>query len=153
MFHLSIDKQEKMYTFFGGVVMGFGENLKYMRTQMGLSQKKLAELTGTTSRTILNYEQGARLPKNIDIVSKIADVLGTTTEMLINGKEEFVINAGSTYGVKGKREAVEILENAAALFAGGELDDDEMLSFMTRIQTIYLDSKKKAKKFAAKAGK
>lgn len=133
--------------------MGFGENLKQMRTEMGLSQKKLAELTGTTSRTILNYEQGARLPKNIEIVSKIAYALGTTTEMLINGKEEFVISAGSTYGDKGKREAEAILENAAALFAGGELDDEEMLSFMTRIQTIYLDSKKKAKRFGAKAGK
>ncbi len=130
--------------------MSFGENLRLFRKQAGMSQKKLAELTGTTARTILNYEQGARLPKNIEIVNKAAIALGTTTEMLINGREEFVIDAGSTYGKKGKREAEEVLENAAALFAGGELDDDEMLSFMTRIQTIYLDSKKKAKKFSSK---
>lgn len=128
--------------------MSFGENLKLLRTQAGMSQKKLAEFCGTTARTILNYEQGARLPKNIDIVNKIATALGTTTEMLINGREEFVIDANGTYGIKGKREAEAILENAAALFAGGQLDEDEMLSFMTRIQMIYLDSKKNAKKFS-----
>ena len=128
--------------------MSFGENLRQLRLEAGISQKNLAELAGTTARSILNYEQGARLPKNIEIVNKIAGVLGTTTEKLINGKEEFIIDAKDSYGEKGKRQAEEVLENAAALFAGGELDDDEMLSFMTRIQTIYLDSKKKAKKFS-----
>ena len=78
--------------------------------------------------------------------------MGTTSELLINGKEEFVINSEFFYGTQGKKEAKEILNNAEALFAGGELDEEEMLSFMTRIQTIYLDSKKKAKKYAAKSG-
>lgn len=129
--------------------MGFAENLKNMRKQSGLSQKALAERVGTTSRSILNYEQGSRLPKNIQIVNAIATALGTTSEFLINGKEEFVINAASMYGDKGKIQAKKILDSAEALFAGGELDEDEMLSFMTRIQTIYLDSKNKAKKYSS----
>lgn len=146
--HLSIQKSEKMYIV--EAYMSFGENLKKMRKDAGLSQKQLGDMIGATSRSILNYEQGARLPKNIEIVNALAKALNTTPEFLVNGKEEFVINAGDEFGVNGKRQAKEILDNAAALFAGGKLDDDEMLSFMTRIQTIYLDSKKKAKKYAPK---
>ena len=130
--------------------MGFAENLRTMRKKAGMSQKTLAERVGTTPRSILNYEQGSRLPKNIQIVNAIAMALGTTSEVLINGKEEFVINAALSYGGKGKAQAREILNSAEALFAGGELDDEEMLSFMTRIQTIYLDSKNKAKKYSSR---
>lgn len=130
--------------------MGFGENLRTLRKDAGMSQKRLAELAGTTSRSILNYEQGVRLPKNIQIVNAIASALGTTSEYLINGKEKFVIDAGAEQGDIGKVQAKEILKNAEALFAGGELDEEEMLGFMTRIQIIYLDSKNKAKKYSSK---
>lgn len=127
--------------------MNFGENLRKLRTEAGLSQKELAEKVGTTPRSILNYEKGARLPKNIEIVHSLAEILGVSAESLMSVGEEFVISAGEQYGFRGKKQAEQVLENAAALFAGGELDEEEMLSFMTRIQTIYLDSKKKAQKY------
>ncbi len=130
--------------------MSFGENLKKRRQQLGISQKKLAELIGVTPRSILNYEQGSRLPQNIQIVNSIAEVLSTNADSLMNGKEEFVIQAEEVHGSIGRIQAKEILSSAEALFAGGKLDDEEMLSFMTRIQTIYLDSKKKSKKYASK---
>lgn len=129
--------------------MNFGENLRKLRTEAGLSQKELAEKIGTTPRSILNYEKGARLPKNIEIVNSLAEILGVSAESLMSGGEEFVISADEQYGFRGKKQAEQVLENAAALFAGGELDEEEMLSFMTRIQTIYLDSKKKAQKYGA----
>ena len=130
--------------------MTFGERLKAARKEKGMSQKELAELIGTTPRSVINYEKGTRLPQNIDIVMKISKALDVPSDYLMSGDDEFVIKSGELYGPAGKRQAKAVLENAAALFAGGELDDEEMLSFMTRIQTIYLDSKKKAKKFSGR---
>ena len=36
------------------------------------------------------------------------------------------------------------------MFAGGELTDDDKTAFMDEIQMLYLDSKKRAKKFTPK---
>ena len=42
------------------------------------------------------------------------------------------------------------LEQAAAMFAGGELSDEDKTAFMDEIQSLYLDSKRRAKKFTPK---
>ena len=55
-----------------------------------------------------------------------------------------------TGGSRGARQAQQILEQAAAMFAGGELTDEDKTAFMDEIQTLYLDSKKRAKKFTPK---
>ena len=36
------------------------------------------------------------------------------------------------------------------MFAGGELSDEDKTAFMDEIQSLYLDSKKRAKKFTPK---
>lgn len=36
------------------------------------------------------------------------------------------------------------------MFAGGELSDEDKTAFMDEIQMLYLDSKKRAKKFTPK---
>ena len=44
-----------------------------------------------------------------------------------------------------------MLTQAAAVFAGGELSDEDRLTFMTEIQQLYLESKDiAAKKFTPK---
>lgn len=131
--------------------MDFAEKLKKLRKESGMSQKALADKIGVSARSVLNYENGARLPQNIEIVKLIAREFNVTAEYLMSEDEKFIINAEELYGDRGGRQAREVLEHAAALFAGGTLDDDEMLSFMTRIQSIYLDSKAKAKKYSKKS--
>ena len=43
------------------------------------------------------------------------------------------------------------MEQAAALFAGGELSDDDKLAFLHEMQQLYLDSKDRAReKFTPK---
>ena len=48
------------------------------------------------------------------------------------------------------RQAQQILEQAAAMFAGGSLTDEDKIAFMDEIQSLYLDSKRRAKKFTPK---
>ena len=63
--------------------MVFKDKLKEKRLEAGLTQAELAKKAGTTSRTIQNYELGKSKPSNMEIIQKIADALGTTTEYLL----------------------------------------------------------------------
>lgn len=51
--------------------------LEHWRKLRGLSQNKLAELTGVTSRTIVNYEKDVKHLENAQYstIKRIADVL------------------------------------------------------------------------------
>ncbi len=55
--------------------MNFGDKLKELRKEKGLSQKELAEMLNVTQRTISYYENSPTAPSNAEIVTKIADVL------------------------------------------------------------------------------
>ena len=65
-------------------------------------------------------------------------------------EETFVTEAAEQYGLRGERQAQRIIEQTAALFAGGELTDEDKTAFMDEIQMLYLDSKERAKKFTPK---
>lgn len=62
--------------------MNFGEHLKSIRQQKGLTQKQLAILVGSSERGIQNYEINARKP-NFDIIIALADALEVTTDYLL----------------------------------------------------------------------
>lgn len=48
----------------------------------GLTQQKLADMTGVSLRNYQSYEQGIRRPKYEGLVS-LADALGVTTDWLL----------------------------------------------------------------------
>ena len=121
-------------------MLSFGERLHKLRTKKGLSRRELAELCGVTDKSIQNYESDFRSPKN-EVTQRLAKALGVSVSYLVDGTEP----TEELTDLDNK----EILEMASALFAGGELSEDEQLAFLTELQTIYLDSKKKAAKRAA----
>lgn len=118
----------------------FGERLLKLRKDKGLSRRELAELCDVTDKSIQNYETNFRSPKN-EITQRLAKALGVSVSFLIDGTEP-------TDDLT-EPDRKKILEMASALFAGGELSEDEQLAFLTELQTIYLDSKKKAAQRAA----
>lgn len=61
-------------------------NLKELRKAKGLSQEQVANQLGITLRAYQNYEYGQREP-NIEMINKIADFYGVTTDYLL-GREE-----------------------------------------------------------------
>jgi methanogenic corrinoid protein MtbC1 len=64
----------------------FGENLKNIRKEKKLSQKKVAEHLGVGQTTIANYENDLRFP-NPMILSQLSDILEVTVDELL-GKEK-----------------------------------------------------------------
>ena len=130
--------------------MTFGEKIKNLRKSKNLNQIQLANAIGVSLRTIRGWEIEGRYPKQHELYQKLADVLGCDVSYLMTEEEAFVTEAAEQYGSRGAKEAQQILEQAAAMFAGGELSDDDKTAFMDEIQMLYLDSKKRAKKFTPK---
>lgn len=60
----------------------FGEHLKSLRLSKGITQKQLAELTGTSERGIQNYELNQRKP-TYDILISLADYFDVSLDYLV----------------------------------------------------------------------
>lgn len=133
--------------------MKFGEKVKAARLSVGLTQEQLGDAAGLSKRTIINYETGARYPRDRGIYLMLAEALGVETNYLLTEDEEFITESGSRYGDKGEKEARALLQRTSALFAGGKLDDDDKLAFMLEVQQLYLESKEIAKKYSPKRKK
>ena len=130
--------------------MKFGEKVKSLRKEKGLSQSGLAEAAGVSLRTIQSYEAGKSYPKQRDIYQKLAGILDCEQNYLMTEEDGFMTDAASRYGSRGARQAKELLSEVSGLFAGGELAEDDMDEMMRAIQEAYWIAKEKNRKYVPK---
>ena len=116
--------------------MKFGDKLKNLRQQQGLSQKELTLKTEITTRSIQNYESNTRYPKDVSILNKLALALKTNVNLLMESQEFCPKDI--------------LLSEIQALFAGGELGDEDKEAVFQAITEAYLDAKEKNKKYRKK---
>ena len=128
--------------------MKFGDKVKKQRTRRDMTQDALAKKIGVSKRTVCYYEEGKTYPQNRDIYVRLADIFGMDINYFLTEDEEFLTEAAEKYGRRGRSQAQAVLEQASALFAGGELSDEDKLAFLHEIQGLYFDSKERAKKFS-----
>lgn len=62
--------------------MSIGSNIKQLRIEKKLTQKKLSELTGISEVMISQYERGVRIPKNRNL-RKLASILDMSGSRLL----------------------------------------------------------------------
>ena len=138
--------------------MTFGEKLLHARLAINLSQKELSDKIGVTERSIYSYEQTGAFPRKA-VLAKLAEALRVSVAYLTDENETdklkdieqdyFVADAKAKYGIKAAKEAQDVLVQASALFAGGELDDDAKEIFFQSLMEVYMESKADAReKFA-----
>ena len=125
--------------------MKFGEKVKEQRQKAGLSQDNVAVAVGITKRTLRNYESGKSHPQDRAIYFKLAEYFNVDVNYFLTENEEFLTLAAESYGKKGQTQASLILEQAAALFAGGDLSEADQIAFLHDMQALFLKSKKIAK--------
>lgn len=130
--------------------MNFGEKIKNARLLKGCSQRELAELTGISLRTIQNYELGVRLPKSRDTYTKLAAALGVDENVLLDENASFVLRANEQYGNKAAQQAWNLVADVKAIWAGGEMEDEDMDAIMQALQEAYWDAKKNNRKYVNK---
>jgi transcriptional regulator with XRE-family HTH domain len=130
--------------------MSFSENLKKARIAAGLTQKELAQKAGIAERTIQTYELGERRPRNIETVERLAEILNVNIDTLLDKQNLLLIKAQEKGGAKAARDVEELVSEVTALFAGGELDEDEKDAVMAALNRAYWDAKEANKKYTPK---
>ena len=130
--------------------MKFGEKVRELRKKKGLSQTELGQAVGVSLRTVRGWEIEGRYPKKRELYYQLAELLDCEVSYLLTEEENFITQASELYGSRGEKQAERILEQTAALFAGGDLSDADQIAFLNEIQSLYLDAKIKAKKYTPK---
>lgn len=72
------------------MIMTFIERLEYLLDEQDMTQKELAELVGMRRTTISEWKKNGNFPP-ADIAVKIAQILHTTVEYLVTGKNKYVL--------------------------------------------------------------
>jgi len=125
--------------------MKFGDKVREQRKKAGLSQADVAAAIGVTKRTLINYEGGTSYPQDRSVYIKLAKFFDVDVNYFLTENEEFLTLAAESYGKRGQDQANLILQQAAALFAGGELSETDQLAFIHNMQALFLESKQIAK--------
>ncbi|MCL2638078.1 MAG: helix-turn-helix domain-containing protein [Oscillospiraceae bacterium] len=133
--------------------MAFSVRLKELRQRENMTQAELASALGVTSRAIIYYETGQRIPKDMDFYKKASQMFKVPLESLLSEREEFVVNAYAEGGITEKRKAEALVAEAGALFAGGALTDEDKDAVFYALQEAYWFAKKENKKKYSKRGK
>lgn len=121
--------------------MTFGEKFKAERLKMNLTQQDVADALGINRRMITRYENGLSFPRTKEAYRKIAEFFGVDVNYLLTEDEEFVVRASEQYGARGMKQAQELIDGMAGLFAGGTLSEQDKDAVMKALQDIYWDSK------------
>ena len=125
-----------------------------------LTQNELAQQVGVSQRTIASYESGGAKARR-STIEKLARALKVSVKFLTDDdcidpladieKDDYNDQARAMYGAKGVRDMEELLRENTALFAGGELSQEQKDMFFQAVMTAYVTCKEEAsKKFGHK---
>ena len=125
--------------------MLFGDRLRQLRENSGMTQAELGKSIGVSDRVLGYYETNERFPRKQEIFANIATIFNVSVDYLIGTDGSFMQDAGDEYGSIGHKQAKGVLKNVEMLFAGGELMDDDKDEVFRIISELYFDAKKKNK--------
>ena len=142
--------------------MTFSDKVKRSREVVGMTQSELAAKTGVSQRTIASYESGGAIARR-STMEKLARGLKVSVKYLMEEnctdpldeieKDGYVEQARELYGSSGVRDMDTLLRDNAAMFAGGELSQDQKDAFFEAVMKAYLTCKEEAKeKYGRKKG-
>ncbi len=133
----------------------FAEKVKMARSELDMTQSELGEATGVSLRSILDYEKGKKYPRQSTLL-KLAKALQVSSRFLSDDscddpladieRDGFITEARERYGSKGARDINRLLAENAAVFAGGDLSQDQKDKFFQAVMTAYVTSKEEARK-------
>ena len=75
------------------------------------------------------------------ILNKLCVALSTTIEELMKEEDNFIVEAATKYGARGKKDAKLLVEELGGLFAGGELGEEDKDKVFRAITEMYWKAK------------
>lgn len=135
--------------------MTFGEKLKRIREEKGMSQDELGALLGTSKQVISRYETGQRTPK-ITTAKEYASILGIPLNYLIDDSSSSVSDNGYSSAELNSRDHRDIakymdemreklLTEDGLMFDGEPLTPEAIDSILAAMQVGMEIAKKKNK--------
>ena len=136
----------------GAPYADFAKRLTELRKNAGLTRAQLAEKIGISGRTIINYENGTRIPF-ADTALKMAQVFGITVEELLGvhsspaeqEKASAMDSMHELYGKKAADQLDDLIGNANSLLAGGTLTEEQNMDFILEMQKLLILATERAK--------
>ena len=135
--------------------MVFSDKVKRAREIAKLTQQELADSIGVSKRTIAAYESQGAIPRKATL-AKLASALKVSVKYLADDacndpladidQDDYVAEARALYGEKGARDMEGLLAANTALFAGGELSQEQKDAFFEAVTKAYFACKGEAKK-------
>ena len=129
------------------------DKIRESRIRLNLKQQELADQIGVCLRTITKYEKQGVMPRGLNL-HKLSEVLGVSEAYLTNdeiedptyGLEEapYVDSARAAYGKKGADDMERLLTQTQALFAGGDIPEEDKDLFFKAISDAYFANKTRA---------
>ena len=126
--------------------MTFGEKLRALRLSKKLTQAELAASLRVTSRTLINYELGKCMPKQTEVLARIATLFDVSVDYLMNDEEVCVRDTREHGNPEADEEVRRLLADVSGLFAGGRLSDEDRDYVMRAINDLYWEAREKAGK-------
>lgn len=121
--------------------MTFGEKIKTLRKERGMTQKDLAEALGLSLRTISNYETGGLRPRHDATYDALAALFHVPKTYFFTEEDAFISAAEARWGKSGAEDARELVNGVIGLFAGGRLDEEDKQAVFEAIQEAYFRAK------------
>ncbi|WP_108831999.1 helix-turn-helix domain-containing protein [Aedoeadaptatus coli] len=121
--------------------MTFGEKIKNLRKERGMTQKDLAEALGLSLRTISNYETGGLRPRHDATYDALAALFHVPKTYFFTEEDAFISAAEARWGKSGGADARELVDGGIGLFAGGRLDEEDKQAVFEAIQEAYFRAK------------
>ena len=139
--------------------MTFSDKIKRAREMAQLTQMELAQQVGISQRAVAAYETDGAVARRTTMM-KLAKALKVSFKYLSDEnctdsleeieKDSYVREAEDRYGSVGARDVDRLLSANTALFAGGELSQEQKDAFFQAVMTAYVTCREEAK---AKFGK
>jgi transcriptional regulator with XRE-family HTH domain len=130
--------------------MKFSEKVRQLRKEQKLSQTELGKAVGVSGRSVAAWEAGNSYPRYQETYDRLARLFNVDVNYLRTENESFMEDVRQQYGTRAQQQARALLEQANELFAGGELSEEDKLSFLTEMQQLFLDAKKRAQKYSVR---
>jgi transcriptional regulator with XRE-family HTH domain len=121
--------------------------IRIERERCGYTQKELAKLVGVTERTIQNYEHGRAVVARIEHIEALSAVLNVDLSEFIDDMAKI---PELTQAEKDELEVKKLVHQMSALFAGGELADDDKEAAVRAVTQAYWESKELNKKYGGR---
>lgn len=160
-----MSNQEKKPTrsrdFDAEVILGpdatIGDKLKALRLSKKITLAALSRSSGLSDRAIRYIENNERQP-GIDAIKKLSAALDVSTSYFMDDdlfqeevdKEEVLAEVKEKYGSRGKAQAERIYQQTQALFAGGQLSEEDRSAFRDLMIDLFFETKEEAKKYTPK---